>query len=120
MFKQIGIIKIMGHDVAVYITDEEDRLTTLDGFVALGLCNVGRSHIILDIDLSISQLQSLLFHELCEFVKINCGANYADEHDYFAAYNNVLWGEVKNNQDWLFGSALKKAITAVKAKGKAK
>ena len=118
MYKQIGCIKIMGHDVSVYITDEEDRLTDLDGYVALGVCRVDRCHIIMDIALSISQLQSLLFHELCEFIKINCGANYANEHDYFAAYNNILWGEIRNNQNWLFGKEIDKALKLLKGKAK--
>lgn len=110
MFRKLGTIKIMGHGVDVFVTNDPMQLTDLDGGVVLGVCRCDLCRIILDADLSTSQLQSLLFHELCEFVQINSGANYANEHDYFSAFNNLLWGEIRNNQEWLFGKAIEKAL----------
>ena len=115
--QKLTTIDILSHPVDVYITKDADDLMEVTGEENLGVAEVSKCRIILDADLAASCMQSVLFHEVKEFIRVLLGANYMDRHDYFTQYSEVEFGVLKANKDVLLGDKLAELLAGVKHVG---
>ena len=111
---KLTTINILSHAGDVYITEDEDDLTDIGSEPNLGATIVAKCQIILDADCAPSFMQSVLFHEVKEFIRVLLGANYLDHHEYFTQFAEVEYGVLKANKEILFGDKLAELLEGVK------